>query len=225
MLYLQLTVTALKESLYRGIPLESATKFTILYVTLMVMQCMFGLEECYSKAEEMYNKMCSIYIDSEEDVSLWMADNMLFSVSKYPPLLPLIPKGEKRAPQLVEVILIGVSILAPVTTMKRFLEGVLNHFFSEYLDHYQPVDCKWFIQLANKQWDVPPTTVEFLECHKVTFTDSDTTAIACCLSWNVYKFFLSRILGSVGDSDSHGVVPVLLHRAEVCTVLVRSVWL
>ncbi len=119
-------------------------------------------------------------------------------------------------PQLVEVVLIGIGILAPTASkaigINQFLEGLLQHFFSEYRSHYQPVDCKWFIELANRMCNIPSTTIEFLLSHQVTFAESDAESLTGCLSWNVHKFYLSRILV---DSSSHDGAPALLHKTEV----------
>ena len=121
-------------------------------------------------------------------------------------------------PQLVEMLLLGAHVLLlkhphGITALKQFLEGLLRHFFSEYQAHYQPVDCKWFVELANNQFTIPSSALECLQAHAVEFTQPDI--LAGCLSWGMCKFYLSRILGNDEQTSGYSDAPIILYRPEV----------
>ena len=77
-------------------------------------------------------------------------------------------------------------------------EGLLEHCFSDYREQYHPQDIHWFLELANRQlWDEiypasSPTRTQLCDLLKPgSFTENFPNG---CISLNVFKFYLSRIL-------------------------------
>ena len=89
--------------------------------------------------------------------------------------------------------MIGAQVEAASTSSKmltHYMEGVLGHFFSTNSSHNTD-DCKWFLELANKEFDPA--------------VSDNQQVIHDSLSLGTYKYFLSRLLfGFTSDPDSRG---------------------
>ena len=72
--------------------------------------------------------------------------------------------------------------------LQSFLEGLFSFFFSKYRVLFDEEDCKYFLELANKQ------------CSVLT-----TQTIDNCLSMSVLKLYLARILGEPEHGTSSQV--------------------
>ena len=76
-------------------------------------------------------------------------------------------------------------------------EGLLEHCFSDYREQYHPQDIHWFLELANRDERYPassesPTRTQLCDLLKPgSFTENFPNG---CISLNVFKFYLSRIL-------------------------------
>lgn len=99
--------------------------------------------------------------------------------------------------QLIDVVL-GVLMHKNTKYIAYVVEGLLEHCFSEYRKEYHPEDIRWFLELVNQQlWDeIYPTDstiksqiCDLLKCE--IFTEHFPSG---CISLNVFKFYLSRIL-------------------------------
>ena len=66
--------------------------------------------------------------------------------------------------------------------LQSFVEGILSLFFSKHRGTFHEEDCKYYLELANKQ--------------------HSTLSIDKCLSMSMLKLYLARILGS-GEPE-HG---------------------
>ena len=66
--------------------------------------------------------------------------------------------------------------------LQSFMEGLFSFFFSKHRALFAEEDCKYFLELANKQ--------------------CTTQAVDNCLSINMFKFYLARILGELQHGPS-----------------------
>ena len=72
--------------------------------------------------------------------------------------------------------------------LQSFMEGLFSFFFSKHRILFDEEDCKYFLELANEQ----PST-------------STTQAVDNCLSINMLKLYLAKILGEPEHSTSSQV--------------------
>ena len=78
--------------------------------------------------------------------------------------------------------------------LQSFVEGILSFFFSKHHVLLHKEDCKYFLELANKQCSA-----------------SATQAVENCLSANMLKLYLARILGEPEDDRSSQVSTIFAH--------------
>ena len=71
--------------------------------------------------------------------------------------------------------------------LQSFMEGLLSFFFSKHRALFDKEDCKYFLELANKQCSV-------------------STPVDNCISINVLKLYLARILGELEHDPSSQVL-------------------
>ena len=77
--------------------------------------------------------------------------------------------------------------------LQSFMEGILSLFFSNHRGTFHEEDCKYYLELANKQCSV-----------------STALAVDSCLSINMLKLHLARILGEpIHDSSSQVNIYIL----------------
>jgi len=130
--------------------------------------------------------------------------------------------------QLIDVVL-GVLMHKNTKYIAYVVEGLLEHCFSEYRKEYHPEDIRWFLELVNQQlWDeIYPTDstiksqiCDLLKCE--SFTEHFPSG---CISLNVFKFYLSRILSKSKAVSSRLSVVVPWNnetRLEIGRVLVAA---
>jgi len=130
--------------------------------------------------------------------------------------------------QLIDVVL-GVLMHKNTKYIAYVVEGLLDHCFSEYRKEYHPEDIRWFLELVNQQlWDeIYPTgsTIKRQICDLLKFERFTEHFPSGCISLNVFKFYLSRILSKSKAVSSRLSVVVPWNnetRLEIGRVLVAA---
>ena len=72
--------------------------------------------------------------------------------------------------------------------VRSYLDGLFAFFFSKQRTELNIEDCRWFLEIANKHAasDITPAIA----------ASDDTNPFINCASFNVFKLYLSRILGN-----------------------------
>ena len=72
--------------------------------------------------------------------------------------------------------------------VRSYLDGLFTFFFSKQRTELNIEDCRWFLEIANKHAasDITPAIA----------ASDDTSPFINCASFNVFKLYLSRILGN-----------------------------
>ena len=111
-------------------------------------------------------------------------------------------------PTLEQVAVTGAKALStpcPVILLRRFVEGISDHYFSGYQIHSY-ADANWFLELAN----VPSSGILEDDCFY-----AKSNVFHHFISSGMYKCFLSRILWADSSSGNRNLLRSIPMRKEV----------
>ena len=101
-------------------------------------------------------------------------------------------QNKNMCPRLKEIAKIGLDLLVEAHTnpmkhqcVRSYLDGLFAFFFSKQRTEINIEDCRWFLEIANKH-----------DTSEIIAASDDTKAFINCTSFNVFKLYLSRILGN-----------------------------
>ena len=114
-------------------------------------------------------------------------------------------------PRLREIALAGMDLISEASNtsssaqgkknqcVRSYIDGLFAFFFSAQRAAINIEDARWFLEIANKH-------------AKTDFTQTiaasvETSPLVNCISLNVFKLYLSRILGSVDVSKEQLIDP------------------
>lgn len=104
-------------------------------------------------------------------------------------------QNKNMCPRLKEIAKIGLDLWLVEASaypknsqcVRSYLDGLFAFFFSKQRTEINIEDCRWFLEIANKHAasDITPPIA----------ASDDTNPFINCASFNVFKLYLSRILG------------------------------
>ena len=113
-------------------------------------------------------------------------------------------QGKGTSPRLKEIALVGMDLLSGAATassnvkqaknqfVRSYIDGLFAFFFSAQRAAINIEDARWFLELANKHAKTHIT--------QTAAASDDTSPFVNCISLNVFKLYLSRILGTIDVS-------------------------
>ena len=105
-------------------------------------------------------------------------------------------QNKNTCPRLKDIAKMGLDLLlveANTNPKKRqcvrsYLDRLFAFFFSKQRIEFNTEDCRWFLEIANKH--------ATSELTPVIAASDDTNPFINCTTFNVFKLYLSRILGN-----------------------------
>ena len=150
----------------------------------------------------------------------------------------VIPQLHRDVPNLKDVTTVVMKVFAlsefPRETypVEDIFEGLLAHFFSKHQSSYNLEDIRWFLQIANRQfqWQAKYLMNEVIDAEyfddmlaKVEFSldPSIEPPLNCWVDWvsmPTFKFYLLRVLHNYACTveDSTDSVMLFFKKNEVC---------
>ena len=116
-----------------------------------------------------------------------------------------------RCPRLREIALAGMDLLSEASNasssaqgkknqcVRSYIDGLFAFFFSAQRAAINTEDANWFLEIANKHAQTDFT--------QAVAASDDASPPFNCISLNVFKLYLSRILGSVDVSKEQTINP------------------
>jgi len=107
-------------------------------------------------------------------------------------------------PRLREIAVVGMVLLSEAAKassrvkgernqyVRSYIDGLFAFFFSAQRAAINIEDVRWFLEIANKHANTHIT--------QTVAASDDPSSFANCASLNVFKLYLSRILGTVDVS-------------------------
>jgi len=120
-------------------------------------------------------------------------------------------QSKGMCPRLKEIALVGMDLLSEAAKassrvkgernqcVRSYVDGLFAFFFSAQRAAINIEDARWFLEIANKHANTRIT--------EAVAVSDDTSLFVNCASLNVFKLYLSRILGKVDVSKEQLINP------------------
>ena len=117
-------------------------------------------------------------------------------------------QGKDMCPRLKEIARVGMDLLSEASSgikgernqcVRSYIDCLFAFFFSARRAAINTEDARWFLEIANKHAKTHIT--------QTVAVSDDTSPFVNCASLNVFKLYLSRILGPVDVSKEQLVNP------------------
>ena len=114
-------------------------------------------------------------------------------------------------PRLREIALTGMDLISEASNtsssaqgkknqcVRSYIDGLFAFFFSAQRAAINIEDARWFLEIANKHAQTNFT--------QAVAASDETSPFVNCISLNVFKLYLSRILGTVDVSKEQLIDP------------------
>jgi hypothetical protein len=168
---MQMTMPSLEGDILSNLKPEAETKLNIMHATYLVMQSCLDSRLLSQQGYQFFRVLHSKY----------------FGVGF---------KGKAAVPRLCEILRTGLATLDTLSPEQEsesycrqsFIEGLFAFFFSKHRVALAEEDCYYFLEFANRFCQVPA-------CHVSDQCQDQSSPLFNSTSINVFKLYLSRILG------------------------------